>query len=158
MKILQEKALDASAEESRNGFFRRVDDGLPLHIEAGVEHHLATSGFAHGHEQRMKVRIFFYADGLQARRAVDVRDGGKLGAGRNLNRVQFSGDRPLGEVRCPLRTRHRWKPARPRRRFLLRLAFTRVSGIPPMGVIVEVSNPVGKLLMRDDLAVYFTPR
>ena len=70
--------LDAGAEEGLDGFFRRVDDGLPFHIEAGVQHHLAARGFAHGQEQRVKVGIVLGADGLQARGAVDVRDRGQL--------------------------------------------------------------------------------
>src|SRR5271165_1538046 len=78
--ILQKKKFDPSAEERLDSFFWSVDDGLALHVEAGVEDHLASGGFADGVEEAMEVGIVLTRDSLQARGAVDVGDGGKRGA------------------------------------------------------------------------------
>ena len=57
MEILQKQKLDAGAEEGLDRLFGRVHDRLPFHVEAGVQHHLAACGFAHGLQQRVKIRI-----------------------------------------------------------------------------------------------------
>ena len=60
MEVLQKEILDAGAEEGLDRFLRRVDDGLAFHVEAGVQHHLAAGGFAHGLKQRVKIGIVVF--------------------------------------------------------------------------------------------------
>jgi hypothetical protein len=58
--VLQEKEFNASAKEGLDGLFRRIDNGLTLYVETGVEHHFSSGGFSDGGEQAMEIGIVFF--------------------------------------------------------------------------------------------------
>src|SRR5215471_4772579 len=58
--VLQKQKFNTGTQESFDRFFRRVNDRLAFHIEAGVKHHLPSRGFSNRFQQLVKMRIVLF--------------------------------------------------------------------------------------------------
>jgi hypothetical protein len=52
--VFQKQIFDPGSEECLDGFAWGIHDRLPLHIEAGVENHLASGYATRGLQESMK--------------------------------------------------------------------------------------------------------
>jgi hypothetical protein len=55
--VLHKQEFNTRSKERGNGFTRGIHDRLALYIEAGIQHHLSSSGFANGLQQCMEFGI-----------------------------------------------------------------------------------------------------
>ena len=74
-RVFEEQEFDSCIQKSFDGFSRRVDNGLAFDVEAGVQDHLAASGFSNGLQKRVELSVVESRDGLNAGGPIHVRDG-----------------------------------------------------------------------------------
>src|SRR5271155_4433059 len=72
--VFYEEAIDSGAEKSLDRLVRRVDDRLPLYVEARIQHDLAPGNLPQRFQQCVERRVVIRRNSLHARRAVDVSD------------------------------------------------------------------------------------
>jgi hypothetical protein len=72
--VFQEQILNVGAEERFNGL-ACVDDGRPLDIETGVEHHFTSADFTYGLQERVELCVVRGGNGLHAGGSIHVGDG-----------------------------------------------------------------------------------
>src|SRR5215207_490461 len=77
--VAEVEHVHARLEEAVDGVARRADDGLVL-VEGGVEDDRRAGQLAEVGDELVVPRVHLARDGLQAARAVNVRDRGYLGA------------------------------------------------------------------------------
>ena len=73
--VSNREKIDLRSHEAAEGVFRRADDRLAAHIEAGVDEHRAAGQRLEAADQRVIARIGLRVHGLDAGRIVDMGDG-----------------------------------------------------------------------------------
>src|SRR5215469_14980311 len=79
--IANDQNVQLVAHEAAKGIFRRADDRLAAHVEAGIDQHRATRELFELRQQPMEHRIGAGIDGLYSRGIVDVSNGRDLRTG-----------------------------------------------------------------------------